>query len=211
MLSETYLKTIYKKVRNKGGVCIADEVQTGFGRVGSKFWAYELYNVVPDIVVLGKPMGNGHPIGAVVTTNAIAEAFENGMEFFSSFGGNPVSCKIGETMLEVIESEFLQDNALHAGNHIMEGLKEIQKDHRMIRDVRGAGLFIGIELIKEGQSDSPATEEAHRIINAMKDRGILLSTDGLYNNVIKIKPPLCFNMGNVDQLLTEFKHVLEGL
>jgi len=213
MLSEAYLKTIYKKIRDNNGVCIADEVQTGFGRVGSKFWAYELYNVVPDIVVLGKPMGNGHPIGAVVTTNDIAEAFENGMEFFSSFGGNPVSCEIGKAVLKVIEEESLQGNALEVGHQLMEGFKSIQGEHEMIHDVRGAGLFLGIELIKKSDSNtlSPATVEAKKIINSMKERGILLSTDGPYNNVIKIKPPLCFNRENAGQLLEEFKEAIDSI
>jgi 4-aminobutyrate aminotransferase-like enzyme len=208
MLNEAYLKNIYDKVRKKGGVCIADEVQTGFGRVGSYFWAYELYDVVPDIVVLGKPMGNGHPVGAVVTKSAITEAFENGMEFFSSFGGNPVSCKIGEAVLEVIEKEQLQNNAFQTGRLIMEGFKEIQKEKDMIRDVRGAGLFIGLELVNRTKSLRPATEDARRIINSMRRKGILLSTDGPFNNVIKIKPPMCFNTDNIDQLLTEFKKVI---
>jgi 4-aminobutyrate aminotransferase-like enzyme len=209
MLSEKYVRTIYDKVRKNGGVCIADEVQTGFGRVGSYFWAYELYHVTPDIVVLGKPMGNGHPIGAVVTTDAITRSFENGMEFFSSFGGNPVSCTIGNAVLEVIESESLQENALRMGQKIMEGFKEIRKENTMISDVRGSGLFIGVELTRDDRTSAPATEAARKIINLMKERGILLSTDGPDNNVIKIKPPICFNGNNADQLLTEFRNVLK--
>lgn len=209
MLSEKYMNTIYEKVRRKGGVCIADEVQTGFGRVGSNFWAYELYHVTPDIIVLGKPMGNGHPIGAVVTTDAIAGAFENGMEFFSSFGGNPVSCRIGETVLDVIESESLQENALHVGQEVMDGFNDIAKKNNMIKDVRGSGLFIGVELISKDQPSVPATKEARKIINEMKQRGILLSTDGPDNNVIKIKPPICFSMSNADQLLSEFRNVIK--
>jgi len=211
ILDEEYLKYIYKKVRRAGGVCIADEVQTGFGRVGSNFWAYELHDVVPDIVVLGKPMGNGHPIAAVVTTNDIAEAFENGMEFFSSYGGNPVSCKIGMSVLEVIEAENLQENALQVGNFLIEGFKSLQKNYDIIHDVRGTGLFLGIELAKRSNSISPATVDAKKIINSMKERGILLSTDGPYNNVIKIKPPLCFNLENAGQLLEEFKKAIDSI
>jgi len=213
MLSEAYLKTIYKKVRDNNGVCIADEVQTGFGRVGSKFWAYELYDVVPDIVVLGKPMGNGHPIGAVVTTDDIAEAFENGMEFFSSFGGNPVSCEIGKAVLKVIEEESLQGNALEVGHQLMQGFKSMQVEHEMIHNVRGAGLFLGIELVKKSDTNtlSPATGEAKMIVNTMKERGILLSTDGPQNNVIKIKPPICFNRENADQLLEEFEKTIKSI
>jgi len=213
MLSEAYLKTIYKKVRDNNGVCIADEVQTGFGRVGSKFWAYELYDVVPDIVVLGKPMGNGHPIGAVVTSSIIAEAFENGMEFFSSFGGNPVSCEIGTAVLEVIEEESMQNNALEVGHQLIQGFKSMQLENEMIHDVRGAGLFLGIELVKKSNTNtlSPATGEAKKIVNGMKERGILLSTDGPHNNVIKIKPPICFNPENADQLLEEFAKTIGSI
>jgi len=211
ILDEEYLKYIYKKVRRAGGVCIADEVQTGFGRVGSNFWAYELQDVVPDIVVLGKPMGNGHPIAAVVTTNDIADTFENGMEFFSSFGGNPVSCKIGLSVLEVIEAENLQENALQVGNFLIEGFKSLQKNYNIVHDVRGSGLFLGIELAKRSNSISPATVEAKKIINSMKEKGILLSTDGPYNNVIKIKPPLCFNQENAAQLLEEFEKTIRSI
>lgn len=208
MLDKGYLKSIYSKLREKGGICIADEVQTGFGRVGSTFWAYELYDVLPDIVVLGKPMGNGHPIGAVVTTSEVALAFENGMEFFSSFGGNPVSCAIGESVLDILETEMLQNNARLIGEHLINGFKAMQNDFEMIKEARGAGLFLGVELVKKGTPHVPATREAHNIINSMKARGILLSTDGPYNNVIKIKPPLCFNISNAHQLLTEFKNLM---
>ena len=211
MLSEVYLKTIYEKVRAKNGLCIADEVQTGFGRVGSEFWAYELYDVIPDIVVLGKPMGNGHPIGAVVTTEEIARAFENGMEFFSSFGGNPVSCEIGKAVLDVLEEESLQDNALKVGQLLMDGFSSIQKENEMIHDVRGAGLFLGIELVKRSDQLSPATTEAKAIINGMKGKGIMLSTDGPHNNVIKIKPPLCFSGENASQLLDEFAKTIGSI
>ena len=211
MLGEAYLKTIYKKVREKNGLCIADEVQTGFGRVGSKFWAFELYGVVPDIVVLGKPMGNGHPIGAVVTTDKIARAFENGMEFFSSFGGNPVSCEIGKAVLQVIEDESLQDHSLKVGQQLMHGFKSMQGRIDMIRDVRGAGLFLGIELVKKSDPLLPASSEAKTIINIMKEKGILLSTDGPHNNVIKIKPPLCFSSDNASQLLEEFEKAIRSV
>ena len=179
--------------------------------MGSDFWAYELYDVVPDIVVLGKPMGNGHPIGAVITSDEIAAAFENGMEFFSSFGGNPVSCEIGKAVLNVIEEESLQDNALKVGLELMDGFKSMQRETEMIHDVRGAGLFLGIELVNRRDSISPATTEAKAIINSMKEKGILLSTDGPDNNVIKIKPPLCFSSDNASQLLDEFEKTIRSL
>jgi 4-aminobutyrate aminotransferase-like enzyme len=147
----------------------------------------------------------------VVTTGEIARAFENGMEFFSSFGGNPVSCEIGKAVLEVIEEESLQDNALEVGHQLMEGFKSMQGDHEWIHDVRGAGLFLGIELVKQSDAGSPAAKEAKGIINSMKDKGILLSTDGPYNNVIKIKPPICFSRDNADQLLDEFEKTIRSV
>ncbi len=203
MLPSGYLKEVYALIREQGGLCISDEVQTGFGRVGSHFWGYELHEVVPDIVILGKPMGNGHPIGAVITTDEIANAFDNGMEFFSSFGGNPVSCAIGNAVLEVIDEESLQQNALNIGNYLMRELSELKDKHQIIGSVRGSGLYLGIELLNDLESLQPATVEAGIIVNQMKEKGFLLSTDGLDDNVIKIKPPLCFNKGNADELLSE--------
>jgi 4-aminobutyrate aminotransferase-like enzyme len=147
----------------------------------------------------------------VVTTGEIARAFENGMEFFSSFGGNPVSCEIGKAVLKVIEEESLQDNALKVGHQLMEGFKSMQAEHEWIHDVRGAGLFIGIELVKKPDTGSPATKEAKAIINSMKRKGILLSTDGPPNNVIKIKPPLCFSMDNAYHLLDEFEKTIRSV
>lgn len=206
-LAKDYLKHIYPAVRNQGGVCISDEVQTGFGRMGSHFWGYEMQEVIPDIVILGKPIANGHPMGAVVTTEAIADAFNNGMEFFSSFGGNPVSCAIASAVLDVIEEEDLQQNALEVGNYFMEGLKELQKHYPIIGDVRGSGLFIGIEFIKDDKM-SPNTALASFIKNELRNRKILVSTDGPYDSVIKSKPPLCFSKDNVDQVITELNQIL---
>src|ERR1041385_2680129 len=141
-----YLARVYEGVRDAGGVCIADEVQTGYGRIGTHFWAFEKYGVVPDIVVLGKPIGNGHPIGGVITTRAIADSFANGMEFFSTFGGNTVSCAIGLKVLEVVQGEKLQAHALVGGDRLARGLRELQQRHEIIADVRGSGFFIGVEL-----------------------------------------------------------------
>lgn len=198
VLPTDYLKEVYKAVRAAGGVCIADEVQTGYGRIGTHFWAFEHYDVVPDIVALGKPIGNGHPIGAVITTRKIADSFNNGMEFFSTFGGNTVSCAIGLAVLQVVQEEQLQRHALAVGNHLLEGLKELQRHQEMIRDVRGSGLFIGVELIKDGK---PATVEAGNIVNQMRDEGILLGTDGPNHNVLKIRPPMPFSHADADFLL----------
>lgn len=198
ILPRDYLKEAYKTVRAAGGVCIADEVQTGYGRIGTHFWAFEHYDVVPDIVALGKPIGNGHPIGAVITTPEIAESFNNGMEFFSTFGGNTVSCAIGLAVLQVVQEEQLQQHAQDVGNHLLEGLKELQRPHEIIREVRGSGLFIGVELVKD---DQPATQQAETIVNHMRDEGILLGTDGPHHNVLKIRPPMPFSHADADLLL----------
>ena len=207
-LAPGYLSKVYQHIRSKGGVCISDEVQTGFGRLGDYFWGYEMQQVVPDIVVLGKPMGNGHPIGAVVTTDAIADSFNNGMEFFSSFGGNPVSCEVGKAVLSVIEEEKLQENAKSVGNYFKESLKALQTEFSVIGDVRGNGLFLGVELIK-GDNLTPNTELAQLIKNEFRDKHILISTDGPYDSVIKSKPPLCFSKENVDQVIDELSKILK--
>ncbi|HPE57611.1 MAG TPA: aminotransferase class III-fold pyridoxal phosphate-dependent enzyme [Bacteroidales bacterium] len=204
-LAEGYLKALYPEIRKRGGLCISDEVQTGFGRMGSHFWGFEMHGVVPDMVVLGKPMGNGHPMGAVVTTDEIADAFNNGMEFFSSFGGNPVSCAIGMAVLDVIEEEQLQQNALKTGNYFMDELRKLQKEFRQIGDVRGSGLFIGIDLVTDPQSREPNTQLAQYLKNKLRESFILVSTDGPYDNVIKMKPPLCFGKGDVAQVLEAIK------
>ena len=197
-----YLKHIYPMIREQGGVCISDEVQVGFGRLGSVFWGYELQGVVPDMVILGKPMGNGHPIGAVVTTDEIAHSFESGPEFFSSFGGNPVSCAIGMAVLDVIREESLQTHALSIGTYFKAQLHAIQKEFSAVADIRGEGLFLGMELMdSDGKPDGVL---ADRIANIMKEEGILISTDGPYNQVIKIKPPLCFTQENVDEFIRVF-------
>jgi len=197
---------VYDAVRAVGGVCIADEVQTGYGRIGTHFWAFEKYRVVPDIVVLGKPIGNGHPIGAVITTPAIAESFDNGMEFFSTFGGNNVSCAIGLKVLEIVHEENLQSHAFRVGERLLEGLRTLQKQHEIIGDVRGSGLFLGVELVTNRRE--PATHEAKRIVNQMRERGILLGTDGPFHNVLKIRPPMPFSKTDADLLLSVFAEVL---
>ncbi|HEY6217131.1 MAG TPA: aminotransferase class III-fold pyridoxal phosphate-dependent enzyme [Pyrinomonadaceae bacterium] len=200
-----YLARVYEGVRDAGGVCIADEVQTGYGRIGTHFWAFEKYGVVPDIVVLGKPIGNGHPIGAAITTRAIADSFANGMEFFSTFGGNNVSCAIGLKVLEVLRDENLQAHALEVGELLLAGLRELQQRHEIISDARGSGLFIGVELMRDSQ---PASDEASRVVNQMRERGILFGTDGPHHNVLKIRPPMPFSQADADQLLTNLNELL---
>ena len=196
-----YLETAFRHVRAAGGVCIADEVQTGFGRVGTDFWAFETQSVVPDLVVTGKPIGNGHPMGAVVTTRAIAESFANGMEFFSTFGGNPVSCAVGLAVLDVIRDEGLQAHALEVGTRFLDGLRGLMSRHEIIGEVRGTGLFIGVELVRDRRTLEPATSEADDLINRLQRRGILLSTDGPHHNVLKIKPPMVVTAGDVDMVV----------
>ena len=185
-------------------------MQTGFGRVGSRFWAFELYDVVPDIVVMGKPIGNGHPMAAVVTTPEIAASFANGMEFFSTFGGNPVSCAIGLAVLDVIEQEGLQD-ATRCGSvsTFSAGLRALPDRHELIGDVRGAGLFLGVELVRDRVTLEPAADAAAALVERMKERGILLSTDGPLDNVLKIKPPMVLTRDDVDRVLRVLDAELE--
>jgi len=196
-----YMESVFRHVHGAGGLCILDEVQVGFGRVGTHFWAFEKLRVVPDIVVMGKPIGNGHPMGAVVTTREIAESFVTGMEFFSTFGGNPVSCAIGLAVLDVIRDEDLQGHALEIGGRLRDGLRSLMDKHEIIGDVRGAGLFIGVELVRDRGTLEPAGEEAEILINRMMARGMLLSTDGPFHNVIKIKPPMVLTADDVDMVV----------
>jgi len=205
-LPDNYLKELYPVIRDQGGICISDEVQTGFGRLGEVFWGFELYGVVPDIVILGKPIGNGHPMAAVVTTDEIAESFDNGMEFFSSFGGNPVSCAIGLAVLDVIEEEKLQENALKVGAYLKSKLEGLKEKYDYILEVRGTGLFLGIEFVTE--AGEPATELCAEVSNALKENFVMVGIDGPHENVIKIKPPLCFTKENADQLVGALINVL---
>ncbi len=206
-----YLEKMYALVREAGGLCIADEVQIGFGRVGTHFWGFETHGVVPDIVTMGKPMGNGHPLAAVVTTPEIAAAFANGMEYFNTFGGNPVSCAVGLAVLDVIEQENLQSHALEVGSQLKAALETLSARHPLIGDVRGSGLFLGVELVRDRETLEPAREEAYAIVEAMRERGILLSVDGPLHNVLKIKPPLVFNQGDAARLVSELDAVLSAL
>jgi 4-aminobutyrate aminotransferase-like enzyme len=206
-----FLQRAYSAVRNSGGVCIADEVQVGFGRAGTHTWAFESLGVVPDIVTLGKPIGNGHPLAAVVTTPEVAASFDTGMEYFNTFGGNPVSCAIGLAVLDVIEKEGLRHHALEMGERLMGGLKQLAERHEVIGDVRGRGLFIGVELVRDRTSREPAAREADDLIEAMKERGFLLSTDGPDHNVIKIKPPMVLNAEDIDAMLSAMDEALVAI
>lgn len=193
-----YLERAFEHVRAAGGICIADEVQVGFARTGTHFWAFERQNVVPDVVVMGKPIGNGHPMAAVVARREIAASFANGMEFFATFAGNPVSCAIGLAVLDVIRDEGLQQHALELGEHFRAGLAALMQRHEIVGDVRGVGLFLGVELVRDRGTLEPATDAATDLVNRMRHRGVLLSTDGPFANVIKIKPPMVLTRGDVD-------------
>jgi ethanolamine-phosphate phospho-lyase len=208
-LAKGYLKAIYPAIRQQGGICVSDEVQTGFGRLGDHFWGFEAQDVVPDVVILGKPIANGHPMGAVVTTNAIAESFSKGVEFFSSFGGNPVSCKIALTVLKEIETNQLQRHAKVVGDYYQSLFKKLKETYSCIGDVRGSGLFIGIEIVKEGSMEAN-TELAQHIKNELRNRYILVSTDGPHDSVIKTKPPLCFTKENAKTVVDTMGIILQA-
>jgi 4-aminobutyrate aminotransferase-like enzyme len=197
---EGYFEQVYQTVREAGGLVIADEVQSGYCRTG-KWWGFDHDQVVPDIVTLGKPMGAGHPLAAVVTTPEIAAKFANKTTYFNTFGGNPVSAAIGKAVIEVIDSEGLLENVANVGAYTRTGLDKLMDKFPVIGDVRGRGLFLSIELVKDRQSKTPDVEATNKIANLMKDEGVILSTHGRYENSLKIRPPLVFNQDNADQLL----------
>jgi 4-aminobutyrate aminotransferase-like enzyme/Ser/Thr protein kinase RdoA (MazF antagonist) len=205
-----YLAESFAAVRAAGGVCVADEVQTGFGRAGSHFWMFETQGAAPDVVTMGKPIANGHPMGAVVTTREIADSLANGMEYFSTFGGNPVSCAAALAVLDVIRDEGLQENARDTGGYLLAGLRDLATRHPLIGDARGCGLFLGVELVRDRDTREPAAAEASALVDRMKELGVLLSTDGPLHNVIKIKPPLVFSRNDADLLLARLDTALRS-
>lgn len=209
-LASAYLAAAYVHARASGAVCIADEVQCGFGRVGDAMWAFERHGVVPDIVTLGKPIGNGHPLAAVVTTPQIARSFVTGMEYFNTFGGNPVSCAVGLAVLDTIRDERLMANAADVGGYLAAGLRELQQRHGCIGDVRGRGLFLGIDLVSDRSSREPANQLARAVVEAAVTRGVLLSADGPGRNVLKIKPPLVLARHDADRALQVLDAALAG-
>ncbi len=205
-----YLAKSFELIRNVGGLCIADEVQVGFGRLGSKMWAFEEHGVIPDIVVMGKPIGNGHPMAAVFTTKEIADSFK-GMEFFSTFGGNPVSCAIGMAVMDVIEEKNLIENSKLMGELFIDGLTKLKNRYEIIGDIRGKGLFLGIELVKNRSSLEPAPKEAKMLVEGMLSKNILLSIDGPRKNVIKIKPPMVITKEDVDRTIKSLNEVFSDI
>jgi 4-aminobutyrate aminotransferase-like enzyme/Ser/Thr protein kinase RdoA (MazF antagonist) len=211
VLPEGYLAAAFEEIRAAGGVCIADEVQIGFGRVGSHFWAFETQNVVPDIVTMGKPIGNGHPMGAVACRPEIAAAFANGMEYFNTFGGNPVSAAAGLAVLDIIRDERLMHNAEARGAQLRQGFAVLAERQPLIGDIRGLGLFIGVELVRDRETLDPAADELNAIVEAMKAEGILLSTEGPHHNVLKIKPPLVISEEECARFLETLDAVMTRL
>jgi 4-aminobutyrate aminotransferase-like enzyme/Ser/Thr protein kinase RdoA (MazF antagonist) len=204
-----YLAEAYRHVRSDGGVCIADEVQVGFGRLGTNFWGFQAQDVVPDIAVFGKPIGNAFPLAAVVTTPEIAASFDNGMEFFSTFGGNPVACAAGLAVLDVLEQGDFQGHALRVGRHLIAGLQSLQERHVLLGDVRGSGLFLGLDLVLDRATRKPASAHASYVVNRLRDCGILTGADGPHHNVIKLRPPLIFSEADADLFLTTLGSILE--
>jgi 4-aminobutyrate aminotransferase-like enzyme len=203
-----WLAGLFDAGRAVGAVAIADEVQVGFGRVGDDMWAFGAQGALPDIVTLGKPIGNGHPLGAVVTTRAIAEAFANGMEYFNTFGGNPVSAAVGLAVLDVLRDERLPERAAVLGERLLAGARDLAGRHPLVGEARGLGLYAGIELVRDRATLEPATAESAYVVERMRDRGVLLSTDGPYHNVLKVKPPLVWTEVEVDELVRTLDEVL---
>jgi 4-aminobutyrate aminotransferase-like enzyme len=208
VLADGFLAGAYARVRAAGGICIADEVQIGFGRPGSVMWGFELHGVVPDVVTLGKPIGNGHPLGAVVTTPGVAASFLTGMEYFNTFGGNPVSARVGLAVLDVVADERLQQRAAVLGDRLLAGLRALAEDHEIVGDVRGTGLFVGVELVADRAARTPHGAAAAAVAEAAKERGVLVSTDGPEHNVIKIKPPMALDEADVDRAVTALDEAL---
>ncbi len=202
-----YLSSVYKKIRAAGGLCIADEVQTGLGRLGTYYFGFEQQEVEPDIVVLGKPLGNGHPIGALITTKEIAQSFDNGIEFFSTFGGSTLSCRIGKEVLDIVEDEGLQENARVIGKQLMDGLHRLKSKYNCVGDVRGMGLFLGLELIQPDGSEG--TEICAYVKNRMRDHRILIGSEGPKDNILKIRPPLTIVQEDAEMIVTILGRILD--
>jgi alanine-glyoxylate transaminase/(R)-3-amino-2-methylpropionate-pyruvate transaminase len=195
-----YLQQVYEHVRAAGGLCIADEVQAGFGRTGTQFWGFETQGVIPDIVTMAKGIGNGCPLGAVVTTPKVAQTLANRLHF-NTFGGNPVVCVQGSAVLDVIDREKLQENSLKIGNKILAGLNQLKEKYQLIGDVRGKGLLLGIELVKDRETKEPAREECAQVLENCKSMGLLLGKGGLWGQTIRFSPPMCVNEQDADFLI----------
>jgi 4-aminobutyrate aminotransferase-like enzyme/Ser/Thr protein kinase RdoA (MazF antagonist) len=204
-----YLRQVYDAIRAAGGLCIADEVQVGYGRLGHHFWAFEQQGVVPDIVTIAKPAGNGHPVAVVITTRAIADEFARHTDFFASVGGGPVSCEIGLAVLDVIEQERLQENAREVGDHLERRLSPLVDRHPLVGALHGMGLYRGLELVRDREARSPASEEAHAICERLRELGVIVQPTGPGANVLKLKPPLCITRDDIDFLASALERTLD--
>ncbi|HEV7610908.1 MAG TPA: aminotransferase class III-fold pyridoxal phosphate-dependent enzyme [Steroidobacteraceae bacterium] len=198
-------------VHAAGGYFIADEVQAGFGRLGSHMWGHQKLGVIPDIVTMGKPMGNGHPLAAVVARRGLVSAFTGRNMYFNTFGGNPVSAAVGMAVLDVIEDEHLLENAVTVGGYTLAKLEKLADRHRLIGDVRGAGLFFAVELVSDHKAKVPATAQTKRLVNLMRERGVLISRIGMHDNILKIRPPMPFSKEHADLLVDTLGQALAAL
>ena len=204
-----YMDKTIGYVRDAGGLYIADEVQAGFGRTG-EWWGHSLSGVIPDILTLGKPMGAGHPISGVVARGELLDNYRRREMYFNTYGGNPVSCAVGLAVLDVIEDEGLVENAATTGNYVLQAFQELQSKHVVIGDVRGRGLFFGIDLVSNRETKAPDAESAKRIVNELRNKGILMSKIGEHDNVLKLRPPLCFSTEHADLLVSTLDDVLSN-
>lgn len=206
-----YLQRAFAAARRAGALCISDEVQVGVGRLGTHFWGFEAQGVIPDIVTMGKPLGNGHPVAAVVTTREIADAFDDGVKYFNTFAGNPVSCAIGTAVLDIVEDDDLLGNALTVGDYFLRSLQTLQDRHSLIGDVRGHGLYLGIELVSDPLTKEPAAAAALAVSELMMEHGVIVYPTGARDNVLKIKPPMVFGRPDVDLFVSTLDRVLTTL
>ena len=203
-----YLAKVANIIRSAGGLFIADEVQPGFGRTGRNFWGFEADDLVPDIVTMGKPMGNGHPIAGVVTRRDLVDDFSKKAHYFNTFGGNPVSCAAGLAVLDIIERENLQQNALDVGQHLVDGLSRLAEKHDCIGDVRGSGLFLALELVSDRKTRTPATELAGSVVEGLRERGILTGSIGPDSNILKLRSPMTLSKDNAEYFLSALRDSL---
>ena len=203
-----YLGKVAEIIRNAGGLFIADEVQPGFGRTGKNYWGFEADDLVPDIVTMGKPMGNGHPIAGVVTRRDLVEDFSKKAHYFNTFGGNPVSCAAGLAVLDIIERENLQQNTLDVGQFIIDGLSRLAEEHDCIGDVRGSGLFLALELVSDREARTPATELTGNVVESLREHGVLTGSIGPDSNILKLRSPMTLSRDNAEYFLSALKDSL---
>jgi 4-aminobutyrate aminotransferase-like enzyme len=210
-IPRTYLPKVAEAVHAAGGLVIADEVQAGFGRFGSHMWGHDRHGMVPDIVTMGKPMGNGHPLAGVVTTARLMEEFTSQNMYFNTFGGNEVSAAVGLAVLNVLRDEKLLEKAMAVGEYVLSGMRGLQQKHPIIGDVRGQGMFFAVEIVADRTTRQPAAAQTKKIVNGMKEQGVLISRIGPHDNILKIRPPMVFTTENADVLLETLDKVLTSL